>query len=187
MDLLQSILQAQNGQAVEQMGQSLGLDRAQTIAAIEGLLPALAGGLAQNASTPSGLMSLETALTDGAHARYVDTPGELGQAASLLDGNSILGHILGTKDTSRSVAANAAAQTGLSPDLMKKMLPMLATLVMGVLASRASRGSGGNVQLGQPAGGGGLLDMLGPLLGGAGGSGAQAGGLGGLLGGLFGR
>lgn len=189
MDLLQSILQAQNGQAVGQMGQSLGLDRAQTIAAIEGLLPALAGGLAQNASTPDGLSSLETALTNGGHARYVDNPMQMSQAAGILDGNSILGHILGSKDVSRNVAANAAAQTGLSPDLLKKMLPMLATLAMGVLASRANRGSSGNVQLGQPSGGGGLLDMIGPMLGG-GGAGGAGGGLGGLLGslgGLFGR
>jgi hypothetical protein len=190
MDLLQAILQAQNGQAVDEMATSLGLDRDQTISAIQGLLPALAGGMAQNASQPDGLASLEAALTGGSHARYLDNPSQMSQAAGILDGNSILGHILGNKDMSRNVAANAATQTGLSPDLLKKMLPMLATLVMGVLASRANRGSSGNVQLGQPAGGGGLLDMLGPILGGGGGGGAGApagGGLGDLLGGLFRR
>ena len=185
MDLLQSILQAQNGQAVDQMGQSLGLDRTQTLAAIEGLLPAVAGGLAQNASTPTGLSNLESALTNGGHARYLENPAQLSQAAGLLDGNGILGHLFGTKDVSRNVASNVAAQTGIGADVLKKMLPMLATLAMGVLASRAAGAGSGNVQPGQPAGGGGLLDMLGPMLGGGAG-GPSSGGLGGLLGSLGG-
>ena len=110
------------------------------------------------------------------------------------DGNGILGHLFGSKDVSRQVAAGASAQTGIGADVLKKMLPMLASLAMGALAQRATRAPGGNVQL-NPSSGGGLMDMLGPLLGGGGGglggmfgcNQPAGGGLGDLLGGLFKR
>jgi len=97
------------------------------------------------------------------------------------DGNGILGHLLGSKDVSRQVAANAAAQTGIGADVLKKMLPMLASLAMAAMARRAMRGSNGQVQLGQATGGGGLMDMLGPMLGGGSG---PSGGLGDIIGSL---
>lgn len=75
------------------------------------------------------------------------------------------------------------------------MLPMVASLAMAALARRATRSSAGGVQLNPSGGGGGLMDMLGPILGGSGGGlggllagGGQSGaggGLGDLLGGLF--
>jgi len=182
MDLLQTILHAQDGRAIDQVGQQVGLDRNQTMAAIQGLLPALAGGLAKNASQPGGLESLESALTRGDHTRYLDNPTALVQPEAVQDGNGILGHLLGSKDVSRQVASNVSTQTGIGVDVLKKMLPMVASLAMGALAQRAARTPSGSVQLGQDRGGASLFDLLGPLLGG----GQNAGGvLGGLLGSLF--
>ena len=62
---------------------------------------------------------------------------------------------------------------------------MIASLAMAALAQRATRTTTGNVQLGPSAGGGGLIDMLGPMLSGGQGSGGALGGLLGQLGGLF--
>ena len=181
MDLLQTILNAQNGRAVDDLGQNLGLDRTQTVSAIQGLMPALAGAMATNAAQPGGLESLEAALSGGAHSRYLDNPSQLAQPDAIQDGNGILGHLFGSKEVSRQVASGASASTGIGADVLKKMLPMLASLAMGALAQRATRSSTGNVQLSPSAGsGGGLMDMLGPLLGGGG------GGLGGALGGMLG-
>ena len=194
MDLLQTILNAKEGRAVDDIGQSLGLNRDQTMSAIQGLMPALAGAMATNAAKPGGLESLESALTRGGHSRYLEDPSQVAHPDAIQDGNGILGHLFGSKDVSRQVASGAAAQTGIGPDVLKKMLPMLASLAMGALATRATRSSAGNVQL-NPSSGGGLMDMLGPLLGGGGGGlggllgggGTQpgGGGLGDLLGGLF--
>ena len=195
MDLLQTILNAKDGRAVDDIGQNLGLDRDQTMAAIQGLMPALAGAMATNVAKPGGLESLESALTRGGHSRYLDDPAQVAQPDAIQDGNGILGHLFGSKDVSRQVAAGASAQTGIGADILKKMLPMLASLAMGALANRATRSSAGNVQL-NPSSGGGLMDMLGPLLGGRGGGlggmlgggGSEGGGgLGDLLGGMFKR
>ena len=181
MDLLQTILNAKDGSAVDDLGRNLGLDRDQTLSAIQGLMPALAGAMATNVAKPGGLESLESALTRGAHSRYFDDPSQIANQDAIDDGNGILGHLFGSKDVSRQVASGAAAQTGIGADTLKKMLPMLASLAMGALAHRATRSDAGSVQLNPSSGGGGLMDMLGPLLGGSG------GGLGDLLGGLFKR
>ncbi|MFO7303541.1 MAG: DUF937 domain-containing protein [Acidobacteriota bacterium] len=186
MDLLQMILNAQNGQAVDRIGGVLGLQPDQARTAIERLLPALAGGMARNVTQPGGLESLESALTRGNHARYLDDPSQLGGDDSIAEGNGILGHLLGSKDVSRQVASQVSAETGIGADVLKKMLPMLASVVMAALARNASRSSTGQVQFGQDGPGGGLFDLLGPLL--AGGQGSQPGGLGAaidMLGGLF--
>jgi hypothetical protein len=71
-------------------------------------------------------------------------------------------------------------RTGISAEVMKKLLPLAAAMMMGALA-RHSGGTTGTSGL-APSGGG-ITDLLGSLLGGAGGgSGIDvAGMLGGLL------
>jgi hypothetical protein len=58
----------------------------------------------------------------GGHQQYLDDPSRLGAAETLQDGNGILGHIFGSKDVSRQVAAQASANTGISPDGLMGML-----------------------------------------------------------------
>ena len=82
-------------------------------------------------------------------------------ATNVNPGNDILGQIFGTRDVSRTVAQDAAGQTGLDPMLLKKMLPVLAMLVAGYMAKQ-----GGASAPAQTTGGGGLADMLGGMLGG---------------------
>jgi hypothetical protein len=74
----------------------------------------------------------------------------------------ILGHVLGSKDVSRQVAAQAGAQTGLGPEVMKRMLPLVATLVMGAMSRYVT--TGGASSMTSAAGAGGLLDLLGGAL-----------------------
>jgi hypothetical protein len=94
------------------------------------------------------------------------------EATDVNKGNEVLGQIFGTKEVSRTVAADAAGKTGIDPAVLKKMLPILAMLVGGYLSARAG-GSGA-----QGSGGlGGLGSILGSVLGGE----KAGGGLGSLL------
>jgi hypothetical protein len=120
------------------LSQQFGLSQDQTVSALGALLPALAGGLQRNVSNQGGLEQLMSALTTGQHARYLDDAGRLGSADTVNDGNAILGHILGSRDVSRAVATNASSATGIGPDVLKKMLPVVATLAMGALAKQAA-------------------------------------------------
>ncbi|MDZ7589075.1 MAG: DUF937 domain-containing protein [Parasphingorhabdus sp.] len=90
-------------------------------------------------------------------------------------GNDILGQIFGSKDVSRTVAAGAEQQTGISSDLLKKMLPIVAMMVAGTMAKQAGGGASG------PAGG--LGGLIGSMIGG-GSSAAPQPQAGGMMGGL---
>lgn len=164
MALLDEIMRAQNGGSVRNLAQSFGLNEEQVQSALATLVPALGQGLQNNAAAPGGLDSLAAALGGGNHERYVDDPAAIGEPATVTDGNGILGHVFGSKDTSRAVADRAAKRTGISSVILKKMLPVVAALVMGQL-SRKARGG----RQGAPSSGG-LGGILGSLLGGGGGS-----------------
>ena len=182
MNILDSIMSAGNGAAVRQIGSQVGLDETQTASALSALVPALSAGVRQNLQSPDGLSGLINALSAGNHQRYVDDPAVLSEPATVADGNGILGHVLGSKDISRQVAAQAGAQTGLGPEVMKRMLPLVATLVMGTM-SRQSNAGGASLTSGA---GGGLLDMLGGALD-KNRDGSMLDDLGGMLGRTFGR
>lgn len=155
--------------AVQQIATQFGLTPQQAQLAVGALLPMVAAGL-QKETASRGEAGLAAALSQGNHEAYLQNPASLGAPATALDGNSILGHIFGSKETSREVAANASQKTGIDPAILKKMLPIVAALAMGALA-RKSKQAGGGAQpgAGAPLGagaaaGGGLAGMLGSLL-----------------------
>ncbi|MCY7271303.1 MAG: DUF937 domain-containing protein [Sphingomonas bacterium] len=138
------------------------------------MLPAVLGGMQNQAqASPQGIGGLGAILGSlgggGLLANVLgQTPTDVSQ------GNDVLGQIFGNKDTSRAVAADASQQSGVSPDLLRKMLPIVAMLVAGYLAKRAGAGQQPGEQVdGRPSAGGGLGDLLGELLGG--GAGGKAG------------
>ena len=126
MNLLELILNAKGGGAVSQLASQFGLNEDQAASAVQTLMPALAGGLQRNISQ-GGLDGLLGALTKGQHQRYLDDPSTLSSPDARDDGNGILGHILGSKDVSRQVAAQASTRTGISESVLKQMLPVVAT------------------------------------------------------------
>ncbi len=172
MNILDAILS--NGAVVDQMAKNFNLDANSAQSAIKHMLPALTRGMQNNVKKEGGLEGLFGALASGQHSRYVENPELLGQSGTTQDGNAILGHLLGSKDVSRNVAGHAAKETGLDFGLLKKMLPVLATVVMGSLGKQTQQK--------------GILEQaMGGLLGGAAGGGGGllgGGGGGGLLGGL---
>lgn len=163
MDLLNMILSSGNGGAVEQLGKNFGLDSGQATSAISNLLPALGRGLAANTSKPGGLESLMKALSSGGHARYFDDLETLGDEETVRDGNGILGHILGSKEVSRQVAGAASQKTGIGPDILKKILPVVAAMTMGALSKQ---GAASNLRAAGTAPGAqdGLMKMLGRFI-----------------------
>ena len=161
MNILESILAAQNGGATQQLGQQFGLSQDQVSSALSSLVPALAAGFNQNMSNPQGLDGLIAALSGGQHQRYVDDLGALGRTDTVADGNGILGHIFGSRDVSRQVAARAASQTGLSESVLKSMLPIVAAMMMGSLSKQVRQPGG--LQAGT-SGADGLFGMLTPML-----------------------
>ena len=136
MNLLEMIMSAQNGAAAQQAGAQLGLNQNQSQNAIAALLPAISSALKQNTANPQGLAGLLDALQNGQHEQYLDNPQMLGQPQTVNDGNAILGHLFGSKDVSRAVAGRASEKTGIGSDVLKKLLPLVATMAMGSLSKQ---------------------------------------------------
>ncbi len=170
MDLMDLLKATGGGDSVGQLANAVGLGSSDTSKLVSSLAPALMRGLQKNTATDDGLAGLRQALKTGGHDRYIDDPSLLGADETRADGNHILGHIFGSKDVSRNVAAAAAQETGIDSGLIKKALPLLASLAMGAMSKKTSRGrdiapsveSGGlGDLLGKISGSGGLDDILG--------------------------
>jgi len=161
---------------LQSMARELGVSDSQAASGAEALIPAILGGFKKQAqSQPTGVEGLGDLLGQLGGGDLLDevlAP----QPTNVSRGNDVLGQIFGSKDVSRTVAQNAASQSGLEPSLLKKMLPMLAMLVAGYMAKQRSAGG-----VAQPSPtGGGLGDLLGSLLGGQGAGRGTPGAAGGL-------
>lgn len=168
MDVMDA-LQDQGGVAA--IARELGIDERTAHSGVSALLPPVMGGMQNQADVhPQGLGGLADilgGLGGGGLLGRVTAPEPTDPSA----GNDVLGQIFGSKDTSRAVASDAAGRTGLSPDLLKRMLPLVAMLAAGYFSKQSGRGGLGGMLRGGSAGdagpsGGGLGGMLGGLLGG---------------------
>ena len=136
---------------LQSMAQELGVSETQAASGAAALVPAILGGFKKQAqSQPTGLEGLGGLLGQLGGGGLLDDvlapqPTNVGR------GNDVLGQIFGSKDVSRTVAQNAASQSGLDLSLLKKMLPMLAMLVAGYMAKQ--RGADDTAQPSQAAGG----------------------------------
>jgi hypothetical protein len=167
---------------LQSIARELGVSESQAASGAAALAPAILGGFKKQAQAqPSGLEGLGGLLGKLGGGGLLDdvlSP----QPTNVSRGNEVLGQIFGSKDVSRTVAQNASANTGLSPELLKKMLPMVAMAVAGYMAKQRSGAAQTAPSGGQtPSAGGGLGGMLGGLLGGGQGGGQRAGGLASML------
>lgn len=170
---------------IEAMAKELGVSPSIAQQGADALLPAILGGFKKQAQSV-GLEGLGGLLGQLGGGGLLDSV--LGSQPTPVDqGNGVLGQIFGSKDVSRTVAGEAATQTGIDSGLLKQMLPILAMMVAGYMAKQGGQsGTGGG--LGGLIGGalgsgsnGGLGDMIGSVLGGSGGAAVSAGGLAGML------
>lgn len=157
MNLLEILLSQENESTLENLSQQFSLSQDQTRSALTELVPALSQGLKNNTRETPGLEDLIAALETGNHSPYIDQPDILSKPATTKDGNDILGHIFGDKQVSRDVAGQAANRIGISSTILKKMLPVVASLVMGALSKKML---GGGKRRIDRSGAGGLLASL---------------------------
>ena len=147
---------------LQSIAKELGVSETEAASGAEALVPAILGGFKKQAqSQPAGLEGLGGLLGQLGGGGLLDNV-LAPQPTDVSRGNDVLGQIFGSKDVSRAVAQNAASQSGLAPNLLKKMLPMLAMLVAGYMAKQ--RGAGDAAQPATASSG--LGGLLGSMLGG---------------------
>ncbi|EDQ34948.1 hypothetical protein HPDFL43_02085 [Hoeflea phototrophica DFL-43] len=138
MPLFDMMMNAQNGDAMRTMAQQFGLSESQVEQAMAALMPAFSTGLKRNASTPADMSDFLSALASGNHAQYFDDMQSAFAPQGVADGNGILGHLFGSKEVSRAVTKQAEAATGIGQDILKQMLPVIASAVMGGLFKQST-------------------------------------------------
>lgn len=130
------------GRAVMEMAQQQGADPAQVRAAIAAIVPELAHHLERNTLSRGGLADLVGALGNPQHASRLASENLPGDPSATADGNAILQHIVGGKDGSRALAAQAARASGLSETLIRTLLPFIASMLMSALQRYLQGGLG---------------------------------------------
>lgn len=129
-------------QAIANLAKAYGSDPDKTLTAASSVVGALTDNMARLASSRSGLADLLEIIGAPGRDVYLKPGTPLNAPQVQADGIGILSQILGSRDKSRGVAARAAQQSGLSPDLVKAMLPSLAAVVMGNLSSKTQSAFG---------------------------------------------
>ena len=141
MNVTEQIKQNPSG-VLDELGKKFGLDSNQVRSAMEWITPALTRGLQRQASGSAGLGDIWRALESGNHQKYVEDPAYLRRPETATEGNSILGHIFGSKEVSRNVVDRASQETGIGSSILKQLLPYAASMVMGALSKNMSPMSG---------------------------------------------
>ena len=182
---------------VADIASKLGADQSEVNQAIQTLVPTLLGTLQENVQADDiDSTHLESAvvaegqsdlLTGGVNVDQIDTS----------QGNQLIASLFGGNDTNQVASALSGAGAG-GGDLIKRLLPMLAPIVLAYVGKQFSQKQAAGA--GAQAQGGGIGDVLGSILGGAGGGGGnnplgsilgsvlgggQGGALGNILGGLL--
>lgn len=159
---------------IDQIAQQVGASPQDVQHAVSAAVPALLGGLGANAQDPAGAASLLEAL--GRHEGDLLGGGlDLGRIDTN-DGSAITSHIFGDNEdavVSQLGGLSGSGGSSLGGSLIKKLLPILAPIVLSWIAKRVLGGGGSGAPAPQQpgpastAGPGSLDDLLKDVLGGA--------------------
>lgn len=160
-NLFDMLANSQNGQGLDLLSRQFNLSRQQTELAVEALLPAFSQGLKRNVSDPYGMGAFMNALASNQHGQYFDQASRAFSTDGVASGNDILSQWFGSKDLSRAVASQAAQATGIGQDILKQMLPVIASMIMGGLFKQSTNQMQGSQA---QAGGFGASNPLGEII-----------------------
>lgn len=138
MELIETLHGAQGGETLSKMAARAGVEPEAMQAVVDAVVPELAFQIERNTLSRGGLADLVAALGSGHHDAYLDDGDLAGSDAAREDGNAILGHIVGTKHASRVMAARAARESGVAPEIVESVLPEIAAVTMGGLSRQTA-------------------------------------------------
>jgi hypothetical protein len=176
---------AQGGKAAENLANQFGLTPEQVDGAVKALIPALSMAFISKLKDPGALSGLVSTLNDGQHTSTFASADAAQTPATADKGNDILGQLFGSSHITTQIAQQASSITGLRPEVLVQMLPVIVSVLAGGLAtSLKNQGLGG--LFGQLAGGAGgqgqpggfmavVTSIFGSLFGGSGSPNLQSG------------
>src|SRR5689334_21468951 len=156
----------------QEIASKLGVDEGEVNSAIKTLVPALVGGIQQNVQADHiDSSKLESDVAQQGASGLLDGGVNVDQVDAK-QGDQFVARIFGGNDSNAVASALAGGGAGNS-DLIKKLLPILAPIVLAYIGKQLTKNSAPAEPQAQSSGGGGLGDVLGSILGGAGGGGGN--------------
>jgi hypothetical protein len=162
-DILRS---AHGGQALENLASQFNITPEEADVAVKAVLQELSGGFLKHASGPAALGSFLGSLAQGHYREAFADPAAA--QASAQKGGDRLSEILGSSAAKDEIVERAANATGLSQDMLSRMLPVIVSMVFGGLTKSLENQGFGSLlgQLSHAAGQGTLGAALGHILAG---------------------
>jgi hypothetical protein len=156
---------AHDGEGMTAFGREFGLTPTQTEAAVTALLPAISTGLKQSTATVDGLGNLFGMMGQQQDLQDMyDDPEAAFGPEGVAAGKDALSVIFGSPDVSRAVIDQAQNFSGVSSNILKKMLPVLAGVLLSGLMRSGASGKTASPAAPAPSGGS-LGDILGQIFG----------------------
>lgn len=181
MNLMELLSSAADGAGVDALARQHGATPDQAFEVAKSALPALSSGLKRAAQSPEGLFQLASLFHDNDAADVAAAPERDARLAEE-KGRRFMDVLFGEArpEIEREIADEGARKSGLDFGVVSAMLPMIASMIMGMFQKNETEDAGGlgsivNAVLQQGRGDGGEAA-----------AGGIAGALGGMLGGLFG-
>lgn len=133
--------QAQGGAAFDNLARAYGMSPQQLRAMTAALTPAFAQGFQRQAATDEGARRFADLFQTETYARAFEAQAAALDPSARGAGEDALGAFFGSKEVSRAVAAQASAASGVQAQIIRQVLPILASILMGGFM-KAAQGSG---------------------------------------------
>ncbi len=123
--------QAQGGAAFDNLARAYGMSPEQMRAATAALTPAFMQGFQRHAASDAGAQRFAELFQTETYARAFEAQAAALDPRARGAGEDALGALFGSKEVSRAVAAQAAAASGVQAQIIRQVLPVLASILMG--------------------------------------------------------
>lgn len=129
---------AQGGAALANFASTFGVSPDKAAVAFKSLSDALTYRIQRNGLSRGGIADIVALLGEPDAGRALDDPQNMASADVARTGNHVLDVLIGDKHTSRGIAARTARASGLDESIVKKMLPVVASMLVGALQNQTS-------------------------------------------------
>ena len=167
MSLMNMLNKAQGGQGLNRLAEKLGMNQEEA-GGLAGMLAPAIGSAAKKRAEKGGLEALLGQLQGQAQGGLFDNPEAAAEPEARAQGDNFLEQILGSRDASRELAAEAATRSGVAQNKVEEFLPALAAMLQGGMQQQTPdtsiQGLLTQAQGGTPNQGGGIMSMLSGLL-----------------------
>ncbi len=114
-----------------------GVPADQQARAFQAMMPAFWLGLKKNTADPFGVTAFWQQLASGQYGSYFDNPLLAATPNGLAEGTKLLESMFGSPEVSRAVALQVEAATGITQDVVRRMMPVYANIMMGGLQKQS--------------------------------------------------